>query len=98
MKILLAILLVLVFSVGTVSADDGVPFTYNGYEYVYYPSLGETEDSIKAILDEVSKGPPPPPDWPIEAPKAPITYQGDGSGGDAIFEYDWTGQEVWLWT
>jgi hypothetical protein len=99
MKILLAILLVLVFSVGTVSADieyfNGVP--------IDMPEDPDEYAKCKEFLETYGP-PPPPPDWPFDAPepvvKTPITYKNQDSGPaieDAI-ESDWTGQDYWLWT
>lgn len=95
MKILLAILLVLVFSVGTVSAD---------IEYFNGVPIDMPEDPVeyakcKAFLEEYGP-PPPPPDWPFDAPepitKAPITYKNQDSGPSIADVQGYTNHDYWL--
>jgi hypothetical protein len=77
-------------------------FEYNGTRISFDPTTSTKEEQL-AVLEQFG-APPPPPDWPVEevkTPKAPITYKGDGSGGDAVaptVECDWTGQDYWLYT
>jgi hypothetical protein len=100
MRILLAIILAFTLGIGSVAADTVIE--YRGTRIVVTDDNIEAEMAKIDMLIDLGIGPPPaPPDCPFDEVKAPKaqTFKGDGSGGDAIQpEYDWTGQDYWLYT
>lgn len=89
-----------------VNPEVSYVFEYDGTRFSFDPATSTKEAEI-AKLDELVAlgfGPPPaPPSEPIVLVETSTVDYQDYDSGPSIqevttIEYDWTGQEVWLWT
>jgi len=104
-RLLILAVILMALAPSAVSADswlseDGTTLYYDGVP-IDMPDDPDEYARAKEFLDTYGP-PPPPPDWPFEAPKvkAPVTYKNQDSGPaiEQPIVYDWTGQGYWYWT
>jgi hypothetical protein len=83
-------------------------FEYEGTRFSFDPTTSTKEAEIARLDELVVLGfgpPPPPPDYLATAPEesvaeGPVTYKNVDSGPsiEEVVEFDWTGQDYWLYT